>query len=113
MAVEHLTVNSIIILLVHLFMLTLIIYLVTSLLGKRRSMKLALFTSIVGLIVYWIANYLWTNTLVSAFLGGIAWLVALKTVYRMGWIKALIVAVGILIITYVVTAELSRALASL
>jgi hypothetical protein len=94
-------------------MLTLIIYLVTSLLGKRRSMKLALFTSIVGLIVYWIANYLWTNTLVSAFLGGIAWLVALKTVYRMGWIKALIVAVGILIITYVVTAELSRALASL
>lgn len=113
MAVENLTVNSIIILLVHLFMLTLIIYLVTSLLGKRRSMKLALFTSIVGLIVYWIANYLWTNTLVSAFLGGIAWLVALKTVYRMGWIKALIVAVGILIITYVVTVELSRALASL
>ena len=113
MAVENLTVNSIIILLVHLFMLTLIIYLVTSLLGKRRSMKLALFTSIVGLIVYWIANYLWTNTLVSAFLGGIAWLVALKTVYRMGWIKALLVAVGILIITYVVTVELSRALASL
>jgi len=108
-----LTVNSIIILLVNLFILTLIIYLVTSLLGKRRSMKLALLTSIVGLIVYWIANYLWTNTLVSAFLGGIAWLVALKTIYPMGWIKALIVAVGILIITYVVAAELSGALASL
>ena len=76
-------------------------------------MKLALLTSIVGLIVYWIANYLWTNTLVSAFLGGIAWLVALKTIYRMGWIKALMVAVGILIITYVVAAELSSALASL
>ena|SRR5206468_7262162 len=110
MAVEDLTVNSIIIFLVHLLILTLIIYLVTLLLGKRRSMKLALFTSIVGLIVYWIANSLWTNIFVSAFLGGIAWLVALKIIYRMGWIKALIVAVGILIITYIVVAQLSRAM---
>jgi len=75
-------------------------------------MKIALFTSIVGLIVYWIANYLWENTLVSAFLGGIAWLVSLKTIYRMGWIKALIVAVGVLIIAYIVAAELSRAIGS-
>jgi hypothetical protein len=75
-------------------------------------MKLALFTSIVGLIVYWIANSLWENTLVSALLGGIAWLISLKTIYRMGWIKAFIVAVGILIIAYIVAAELSRAIGS-
>jgi hypothetical protein len=75
-------------------------------------MKFALFTSIVGLIVYWIANSLWENTLVSALLGGIAWLVSLKTIYRMGWIKALIVAVGVLIIAYIVAAELSRAIGS-
>jgi len=75
-------------------------------------MKFALFTSIVGLIVYWIANSLWENTLVSAILGGIAWLVSLKTIYRMGWIKALIVAVGVLIIAYIVAAELSRAIGS-
>ena len=110
MTVEGLTVKSIIIFLVHLLILMLIIYLVTLLLGKRRSMKLALFTSIVGLIVYWIANSLWTNSLVSAFLGGISWLVALKTIYRMGWIRALIVAVGILIISYIVVTELPRAL---
>ena len=112
MATEHLTVNSIIIFLVHLLILTLIIYVVTSILRKRRSMKFALLTSIVGLIVYWIANSLWENTLVSAFLGGIAWLVSLKTIYRMGWIKALIVAVGVLIIAYIVAAELSRAIGS-
>lgn len=73
-------------------------------------MKLALFTSVVGLTVYWIANSLWTNTFVSALLGGISWLAALKTVYRMGWIKALIVAVGMLIITYIVAAQLPRAI---
>ena len=110
MAVDGLTIESIIIFLVDLLILMLIIYLVTLLLGKRRSMKLALFTSIVGLIIYWIANSLWTNSFVSAFLGGISWLVALKTIYRMGWIRSLIVAVGILIITYVVVTELRRVL---
>ncbi len=102
MAVEDLTVNSIIIFLIGLLVSTLVIYLVTLFMRQRRSMKLALFTAIIGSIVYGIAYVLLGNGFLSAVLGGIAWLLALKAIYHIGWLKALIVAVGIWIITTVI-----------
>jgi len=79
-----------------------VIYLVTSITRHRRSIKLALFTAIIGSIVYGIV-YLWLgNGFLSAILGGIAWLLALKAIYHMGWLKALIIAVSIWIITTII-----------
>ena len=100
MAFENLDANSIIFFLVGLLISTVVIYLVTFLLGQRRSIKLAIFTAIIGSIVYGIAYILLGNGFLSAVLGGIAWLLALKSIYRMGWLKALIVAVIVWIITY-------------
>jgi len=103
MAVEqHLTTSSIIIFLIGLLISTLVIYLVTSITRHRRSIKLALFTAIIGSIVYGIVYALLGNGFLSAILGGIAWLLALKTIYHMGWLKALIIAVGIWIITTII-----------
>ena len=48
------------------------------------------------------------NGFLSAVLGGIAWLLALKAIYHMGWLKALIVAVGIWIITIIIGVLLPR-----
>ena len=103
MAVEqHLTTNSVIIFIIGLLISTLVIYLVTSITRHRRSIKLALFTAIIGSIVYGIV-YLWLgNGFLSAILGGIAWLLALKAIYHMGWLKALIIAVSIWIITTII-----------
>jgi len=103
MAVEqHLTTNSVIIFIIGLLVSTLVIYLVTSITRHRRSIKLALFTAIIGSIVYGIV-YLWLgNGFLSAVLGGIAWLLALKAIYHMGWLKALIIAVSIWIITTII-----------
>ncbi len=103
MAVEqHLTTNSVIIFIIELLVSTLVIYLVTSITRHRRSIKLALFTAIIGSIVYGIV-YLWLgNGFLSAILGGIAWLLALKAIYHMGWLKALIIAVSIWIITSII-----------
>jgi hypothetical protein len=103
MAVEqHLTTNSVIIFIIGLLVSTLAIYLVTSITRHRRSIKLALFTAIIGSIVYGIV-YLWLgNGFLSAILGGIAWLLALKAIYHMGWLKALIIAVSIWIIASII-----------
>jgi predicted neutral ceramidase superfamily lipid hydrolase len=103
MAVEqHLTTTSVIIFIIGLLISTLVIYLVTSITRHRRSIKLALFTAIIGSIVYGIV-YLWLgNGFLSAVLGGIAWLLALKAIYHMGWLKALIIAVSIWIITSII-----------
>lgn len=103
MAIEqHLTTTSVIIFIIGLLISTLVIYLVTSITRHRRSIKLAFFTAIIGSIVYGIV-YLWLgNGFLSAVLGGIAWLLALKAIYRMGWLKALIIAASIWIITSIV-----------
>ena len=102
MAVENLSASSIIHFLIGIAVSTLVIYLVTLFMRQRRSLKLALFTAIIGTIVYVIAYALFGNGFLSAVLGGIAWLLALKAIYKMGWLKALIVAVGIWVITSVI-----------
>jgi hypothetical protein len=113
MTVENLSATSIFIFLIGLLVSTLVIYVVTFFMRQRRSMKLALFTAIIGSIVYGIAYVLLGNGFLSAVLGGIAWLLALKAIYHMGWLKALIVAVGIWIITTLVGVLLPTAIGPL
>ena len=113
MAVENLSATLIIVFLVGLLVSTVVIYLVTLFMRQRRSLKLALFTAIIGSIVYGIAYVLLGNGFLSAVLGGIAWLLALKGIYHMGWLKALIVAVGIWIITTIIGILLPTAIGPL
>ncbi len=113
MAFEDLDANSIILFLVGLLISTVVIYLVTFILGQRRSIKLALFTAIIGSIVYGISYAIIGNGFLSAVLGGIAWLLALKTIYRMGWLRALIVAVIVWIITAIIGTLLPTAIGPL
>ncbi len=113
MAFENLDANSIILFLVGLLISTAVIYLVTFILGQRRSIKLAILTAIIGSIVYGIAYIALGNGFLSAVFGGIAWLLALKTIYRMGWLKALIVAVIVWIITAVIGTLLPTAIGPL
>lgn len=113
MAFEDLDANSIILFLVGLLISTVVIYLVTFILGQRRSIKLALFTAIIGSIVYGISYAIIGNGFLSAVLGGLAWLLALKTIYRMGWLRALIVAVIVWIITAIIGTLLPTAIGPL
>lgn len=113
MAFEDIDPNSIILFLVGVLISTVVIYLVTLILRQRRSLKLAFFTSILGSIVFGISYAIFGNGFASAVLGGIAWLLALKTIYRMGWIKSLIVAVVIWIITTAIGTLLPTAIGPL
>ena len=107
------SVSSIIFFLIGLLVSTVVIYLVTLFMRQRRSLKLALFTAIMGSIVYVIAYVLLRNDFLSAILGGIAWLLALKSFYHMGWLKALIVTVGIWIIITIIDVLLRNAIGTL
>jgi hypothetical protein len=113
MAFENIDANSIIIFLVGLLISTVVIYLITFILGQRRGIKLALFAAIIGSIVYGISYAILGNGFLSAVLGGIAWLLALKTIYRMGWLKSLVVAVIVWIITTAIGSLLPTAIGPL
>lgn len=69
-----------------------IIYFVTKLSGEKEGIKTAIITAIIGAIVYSIAYFLLGNGFWAAVAGGFVWLLALKVLYDMGWLKAFIIA---------------------
>ena len=94
--------SSILIFLIGLLISTVVIYLSSLFLGTKRGFKVAFFTAIIGSIIYAIAHYLLGNGLIAAILGGIAWLLALKSIYKIGWIHVLVMAIVIWIITSII-----------
>lgn len=87
---------------VALIISALIIYLVTKLFGEKEDIKTALIAALVGTVVYTIVYYLLGNGLIAAFIAGIVWLLALQNLYSIGWIKSLIIAVVVWIVTSIV-----------
>jgi hypothetical protein len=77
---------------------TIIIYVITKFFGETEDIKTALIAALVGTAVYTIVYYVLGNGLIAAFIAGIVWLIALQSLYSIGWIKSLIIAVVIWIL---------------
>jgi hypothetical protein len=69
-----------------------IIYIVTKLFGEKEGIKTAIITALIGAIVYSIVYFLLGNGFWAAIAGGFVWLLALKALYDIGWLKAFIIA---------------------
>jgi|ERR687887_1781258 hypothetical protein len=93
---------SVITFIVGLIISTIIIFIVTKVFGEKEGIKTAFATAIIGSIIYGITYFLVGNGLIAAVIGGIAWLLSLKWLYRIGWLKSIIIAVVIWIITSLV-----------
>jgi len=81
---------------------TVIIYVVAKLLGETEDIKTALIAALIGTVVYTIIYYLLGTGWIAAFIAGIAWLLALQVLYKIGWLKSLLIAVAIWIVTTIV-----------
>ncbi len=81
---------------------TILIYVVTKLLGEKEGIKTALLAALLGSIMFGIVNYIFGNGIIAAAIGGIIWLVALKWLYSTGWLKAIIIAVVLWILVSIV-----------
>ena len=101
--------SSVLIFVIGLVVSTVVIYFVSRFVSTKRGLKVAFFTAIIGSIIYAIVYFLIGNGLLAAVLGGIAWLLALKGLYKIGWIHALIMAIIIWIITSLVAVLLPTA----
>ena len=93
---------SAIIFTIGLIVSTIIIYIVTKLFGEKGGIGRAFLTAIIGAIVYSIIYLLLGNGLLAAVIGGMIWLLALRGLYDMGWLKTLVVAIIIWISAAVV-----------
>ena len=72
---------------------TVIIFIITKLFGGRTNIGKAFITAIIGALVWVITYYLFGHGLLATVAGGIAWLLALKGIYRLSWTRAAIIAV--------------------
>lgn len=77
---------------------TVLIYIVTKLLGEKEGIKTALLAALLGSIMFGIVNFIFGNGIIAAAIGGIIWLVSLKWLYSTGWLKAILIAVVLWIV---------------
>lgn len=81
---------------------SLIIFVTTKLFGEKEGFGTAFLAAIIGTIIYTIAYFFLGEGLLAAVIGGIVWLLALKGLYDIGWLKALVIAVIIWIVAALV-----------
>jgi hypothetical protein len=81
---------------------TIVIYAVAKLTGEKEGQRTAFLAAIIGTIIYIVAYFLIGNGLLAAVIAGIFWLLALKALYKIGWVKALLIAILIWILSAIV-----------
>ena len=94
--------NTAIIFLVGLFASGVIIYFVTKLFGENKGIGRAILTALIGTIVYTITYHLIETGWIAALAAGIVWLIALSSLYKIGFLKSLVVSVVIWIFATIV-----------
>jgi hypothetical protein len=81
---------------------TVVIYVVAKMFGETEDIKTAFIAALTGTIIYAIVYFLIGHGIIAAIIGGIAWLIALRMLYKIGWLKSLAIAVIIWIVTAIV-----------
>jgi hypothetical protein len=82
---------------------TIIIYIVTKILGEKEGLGTAVLAALVGTIVYAGAYFFLGTGLLAAIIGGIAWLITLGSLYEIGWLKSLLIAVMVWIVVSILS----------
>jgi len=85
--------QTVLIFVVGLIISTIIIYVTSKLFGQKEGIGRAFLTAIVGAIVYSVAYFILGNGLLAALIGGFVWLVAIRALYDIGWLRAFLIAI--------------------
>jgi hypothetical protein len=96
--------ETVILFVISLLISAIIIYIITKIFGEKEGFGTALLAAFIGTIIYTVAYYFLRPELgwLASLIGGIGWLIALRFLYSIGWLKALGLAILIWIISAVV-----------
>lgn len=72
-----------------------IIFVTTKIMGEREGFITAFSAALIGSIIFAAAYFFIGSGFWSSLIGGLAWLFALKRLYRVGWFKSALMAVVI------------------
>lgn len=85
---------------------TIVIYVVAKFLGETEGIGTAILTALIGSLIYAGSYYFLGTGLLAAVIGGVGWLIALGSMYNMGWGKAFVAAVVIWIFAMLISGML-------
>lgn len=88
--------------LISLVISAIVIFLAAKLLGEKEGFGTAILAALIGAIIFSITYYFIGGWL-AALISGVAWLIALGSLYNMGWLKSFVVAVVIWIFATIVS----------
>ena len=94
--------ETVIFFLIGLAISTIIIYVITKLFEQKEGVGTAILAALVGAVIYALAYYFLGEGLLAALIAGFVWLLALGSLYNMGWWKALGVAIIVWIVAFFV-----------
>jgi hypothetical protein len=80
-----------------------IIYLAAKLFGEKEGFGTAILAAFIGAIIFALVSYLIGIGWIAALIGGIAWLIALSSLYNIGWLKSLGIAIVIWVFAIIVS----------
>jgi len=72
---------------------TVIIWVTTKLFWQKEGIVRAFLTALIGSAVYSIMYFVFGSGWIAAIVGGIVWLIALRALYDIGWVRAFLIAV--------------------
>lgn len=87
---------------VGLIVSTVIIYVVAKLFKQKEGIGRAFLTALIGTIVYTIMYFIFGQGWIAGIVGGFVWLLALRGLYDIGWLKAFGIAVIVWIAAIIV-----------
>jgi hypothetical protein len=94
--------DALVFFLVGLIVSTIIIYVITKVFDEKEGIGTAILAALVGAVIYALAYYFLGHGVLAALVAGFVWLLALGSLYSMGWWKALGVAIVVWIVAFLV-----------
>ena len=88
--------------LISLVVSSLIIYFATKLFGEQEGFGTALLAAAIGAILFTLVSFFLGAGWIAALIGGVAWLIALGSLYQIGWLKAFLIAIIIWVFSVIV-----------
>jgi hypothetical protein len=84
---------SAIVFVVGLAISTIIIYITTKMFGQKEGLGRAFATAVIGTVVYSVAYFVFGTGWIAAIVGGFVWLIALRGLYDIRWLRAFVIAI--------------------
>lgn len=88
---------------ISLMVSSIIIYFATKLFAETEGFGTAILAAFIGAIIYALISIILGTGFIASIIGGLAWLFALGSLYKMGWIKSFFVAIIIWIFTAIIS----------